>query len=195
MSIVRFGRVVPGSLREWDRVFEPLNNIILQNSETTTIVVDQVVAPNLPAADSAFLTLSPNDSLTNERVLTPVPGELVTTDYGAGNALAVGLAAVGTPGSYAKVVVDAKGRVSGGASLADADIPATIARKDEVTAQINTVASNVIALQDRLKWGAGSPEGAVIGTVGTLYLRTDGGAGTTLYVKESGSGLTGWVPK
>lgn len=43
--------------------------------------------------------------------------------------------------------------------------------------------------------GAGTPEGAVTASVGSLYTRTDGGAGTTLYVKESGSGNTGWVAK
>ena len=43
--------------------------------------------------------------------------------------------------------------------------------------------------------GSGSPEGAVTGKVGSLYLRFDGGAGTTLYVKESGTGNTGWVAK
>jgi hypothetical protein len=44
--------------------------------------------------------------------------------------------------------------------------------------------------------GAGSPEGVVVAPVGSLYGRTDGGAGTTLYVKESnGTGSTGWVAK
>lgn len=41
----------------------------------------------------------------------------------------------------------------------------------------------------------GSPEGIVTAKVGSLYCRTDGGAGTTLYVKESGTGNTGWVAK
>ena len=41
--------------------------------------------------------------------------------------------------------------------------------------------------------GAGSPEGAVTGSVGTVYRRTDGGASTTFYVKESGTGNTGWI--
>jgi hypothetical protein len=31
--------------------------------------------------------------------------------------------------------------------------------------------------------------------VGSYYSRTDGGAGTTFYVKESGSNNTGWVGK
>lgn len=43
--------------------------------------------------------------------------------------------------------------------------------------------------------GAGSPEGAVAAPVGSLWTRTDGGANTTLYVKESGAGNTGWVAK
>jgi len=42
--------------------------------------------------------------------------------------------------------------------------------------------------------GTGSPEGAVTASVGSLYTRTDGQAGTTLYVKESGTGNTGWIP-
>lgn len=40
--------------------------------------------------------------------------------------------------------------------------------------------------------GAGSPEGFVTAPVGSLYSRTDGGAGTCLYIKESGAGNTGW---
>lgn len=43
--------------------------------------------------------------------------------------------------------------------------------------------------------GTGSPEGVVTATIGSIFTRTDGGAGTTLYVKESGSGNTGWVGK
>lgn len=39
---------------------------------------------------------------------------------------------------------------------------------------------------------AGAPDGVVAAPVGSLYLRTDGGTSTTLYVKTSGSGNTGW---
>lgn len=45
------------------------------------------------------------------------------------------------------------------------------------------------------RFGAGSPEGVVTAPVGAFYSRTDGGAGTSLYVKESGTGNTGWVAK
>lgn len=44
--------------------------------------------------------------------------------------------------------------------------------------------------------GTGSPESVVAAYVGSTYLRSDGGAGTTFYVKESGAGTnTGWVAK
>ncbi len=45
------------------------------------------------------------------------------------------------------------------------------------------------------RWGTGTPEGAVTAPVGSAYLRKDGGAGTTLYIKQSGTGNTGWVGK
>ena len=43
--------------------------------------------------------------------------------------------------------------------------------------------------------GVGSPEGVQTAPIGSLYLRSDGGASTTLYVKQSGTGNTGWVAK
>ena len=43
--------------------------------------------------------------------------------------------------------------------------------------------------------GAGTPEGVVTANVGSFFSRTDGGAATTWYVKESGTGNTGWVAK
>lgn len=67
------------------------------------------------------------------------------------------------------------------APIEDPDIPATIARLTDIEALIRT--------------GTGTPEGVVVAPVGTLFLRTDGGAATTLYVKESGVGNTGWVGK
>ena len=43
--------------------------------------------------------------------------------------------------------------------------------------------------------GAGTPEGTYSSDVGSLFLRTNGSTGTTLYVKETGTGNTGWVAK
>lgn len=41
--------------------------------------------------------------------------------------------------------------------------------------------------------GSATPEGAVTAPVGSVYFRSGGGAGTVLYMKETGSGNTGWV--
>ncbi len=43
--------------------------------------------------------------------------------------------------------------------------------------------------------GNGSPESAITANIGSFFLRTDGGANTTLYIKESGTGNTGWIAK
>jgi hypothetical protein len=44
-------------------------------------------------------------------------------------------------------------------------------------------------------FGTGTPESVITAPVGSLYQRDDGGAGTSLYVKQSGTGNTGWVGK
>jgi len=44
-------------------------------------------------------------------------------------------------------------------------------------------------------YGTGSPEGVVTAPISSTYRRTDGGAATSFYVKESGAGNTGWVGK
>jgi hypothetical protein len=43
--------------------------------------------------------------------------------------------------------------------------------------------------------GTGSPEGVVVASVGSTFHRTNGGVGTSFYVKESGTGNTGWIAK
>ena len=44
--------------------------------------------------------------------------------------------------------------------------------------------------------GAGSPEGKVTANIGSSYHRTDGGAGTSYYIKEANNGSpNGWTAK
>lgn len=59
-----------------------------------------------------------------------------------------------------------------------------------LTRTLGTNADNVV---DALC--IGTPEGQITGGKGSQARRLDGGAGTTLYVKESGTGNTGWVGK
>ncbi|HHU4129618.1 hypothetical protein N5C89_30380 [Klebsiella michiganensis] len=44
-------------------------------------------------------------------------------------------------------------------------------------------------------FGNGSPEGSVTAGVGSTYRRLDGGASSSFYVKETGTGNTGWIAK
>lgn len=41
----------------------------------------------------------------------------------------------------------------------------------------------------------GTPESNVVAGIGSIYMRKDGGASTTVYIKESGTEATGWVAK
>jgi hypothetical protein len=43
--------------------------------------------------------------------------------------------------------------------------------------------------------GTGSPEGVKVAPVGSIFLRTDGAADTSIYFKETGAGNTGWVAR
>ena len=92
-------------------------------------------------------------------------------------------------------------------AVVNSELSAKVAYSDAVSPALG--ATQVQAALDALKskigknvagavWSsaAGSPEGVVVGSSGDLYTNTTGGAGTTLYVKESGvSTNTGWVAK
>lgn len=65
----------------------------------------------------------------------------------------------------------------------------------ELTPVVERLRLALSALLGTVKSGEGDPEGVVTAEVGSIYQRTDGGAGSSLYVKESGSGPAGWVPK
>lgn len=76
----------------------------------------------------------------------------------------------------------------------------TLYGKDPTTSEIIEVTDLTGftgATPSGISWtsGTGSPESVVTANVGSLYTRTDGGTGTTLYVKETGTGNTGWVGK
>lgn len=41
--------------------------------------------------------------------------------------------------------------------------------------------------------GNGVPEGSITAAVGSIWLREDGSGTSTLYVKKTGDGNTGWI--
>lgn len=63
---------------------------------------------------------------------------------------------------------------------------------DTLTTQADATLAITQALTNKILTGNGSPEGVVIASVGTIFLRLNGLPGATLYAKETGSGNTGW---
>lgn len=55
--------------------------------------------------------------------------------------------------------------------------------------------AGVTALAGPIYQGTGTPEGVVTAPITSMYLNLAGGASTTLYVKTSGTGNTGWTAK
>lgn len=47
----------------------------------------------------------------------------------------------------------------------------------------------------RVYRGYGSPLNTVSAGIGSIYMRLDGGASTSIYIKESGTDGSGWVAK
>ncbi len=87
---------------------------------------------------------------------------------------------------------------SGGSGSVDATLARNAANKLLVTASTGLAVTGPMWPMNtaaQVRSGTGDPEGAVTAAVGSIFLRTDGGAATSLYVKESGSGTTGWVAK
>lgn len=82
---------------------------------------------------------------------------------------------------------------SAGSNITSGNYNTAVGSEAEV---ISPTANDQIAIRaGTTKWysAAGSPEGVVTAGIGSLYTDTSGGEGTTLYVKEVGTGSTGWV--
>lgn len=85
-----------------------------------------------------------------------------------------------------------------GGVLINATVPVTVfidGPTNVTSANVNSNVTLVYTVAPKVFQGTGSPEGVVTAPIGSIYTRTDGGVGTTLYVKESGTGNTGWVAK
>lgn len=117
-----------------------------------------------------------------------------------------GVRATGTTGlSVRGVIASGVSRYGVYTTTTDRVIVAHCDMKDATSAtKILVSGATTFIVQDNIEavtsipstsYGSGSPEGAVTAPIGSTFQRLDGGAGTTLYVKESGTGNTGWVAK
>lgn len=102
---------------------------------------------------------------------------------------------VGVPGDGYSVFLSGRGT---GVVLINTDIiPIGTPNIGSPSEPFGTIYASSFGISGGLTWssGVGSPEGVVTAPIGSLYSNTSGGASTTLYVKTSGSGNTGWTAK
>lgn len=91
------------------------------------------------------------------------------------------------------VKTGAPARESGGLSILNSYADAINGTRDIAAPGVK---QNTLGNGMKINSGSGSPEGVVTGSPGDFYTNQTGGAGTTLYVKETGTATnTGWVAK
>lgn len=115
--------------------------------------------------------------------------EIAALATGTGTARSIGIL-TGAGGGTLRWLFDTSGNVIAGTTNAyDVGAPSNAPR--------SVYAGTSFAQTAGPTWraGSGSPEGVVTAPIGSLFSRTDGGAATSLYVKESGAGNTGWIAK
>jgi len=110
--------------------------------------------------------------------------------------MAAGALLVNPPNARLQLVDPTTGqpaRASGGLAFLQGITSALNGTQGQVAAGINQI---TLGIGIAISAGSGSPNSVVTGSPGDLYLNTAGGAGTTLWVKESGvANKTGWVGK
>jgi hypothetical protein len=84
---------------------------------------------------------------------------------------------------------------SGPSVLAVADTSGNLAIRGALTVAGTNDANSAPTVGPSVSSGAFDPEGTVTAPAGSMFMRTNGGVGTSLYVKESGSGFNGWAAK
>lgn len=217
--MIKSFKAVPQNPAEWDRFFRETPVTPSTDSVDASIIKDGAVSET-KLADDAVSTRTIADNAVNDLRLRDSNGcsfigrSTNTTGDPADIVIAEGQFAgrrSNVLGSYALIDSDIPGTIARDSEVAAAISaheaaldPHTIyltaaegdARYRELTDAVtySELTGKPAALALLLS-GTGSPETVVTAGVGSLYLRTDGGASTTLYVKESGAGNTGWIAK
>lgn len=161
-----------------------------------------------------FNSAGKNIKITDVEISTPVGVPVFVDSAGGGQIRIEGVYATGTNNTVPCVKFGSYGgtrnveNVFSTGFLADIQITggASAGTYTQGTSKINAqevFANSAIYLNSKgsatgavkFVFGAGSPESVVTANPGSLYLNTSGGASTTLYVKQTGTGSTGWAAK
>ncbi len=170
------------------------------DGSTTTLITDASTTSR--RADMILQTTSvPNNQLKLDSTYSFFSGASVYTGGTSSSFVAASTASVRLAGQVANGATAVGAWIGNTNTLTTAgariagfckDTPVT---HSSPVAYVNIDGSYEFASGIKVMSGSGSPEGAVTAIAGSMYLRSDGGAGTTFYIKESGTGNTGWVPK
>ena len=167
----------------------------LYNSETHGLKVDIKHNLDNPLIRGGYIRAFNGRTTTGTNPAT-VKGLEVRAGHGNASAISIGL----------DVVSESVSTITGrfvGASSQTADILQAhvggVGVKFSITGTGEVVADNTIWLNSTktvgIFRGTGTPEGVITASPGSTFHRTDGGASTSFYVKESGTGNTGWIAK
>lgn len=136
---------------------------------------------------------------------TAVGGDGGNATLFAGDGGATGGAGAGAPGDVL-IGAGALGASKGKIGIGNLSFSAASGNADEIWLGNTTDNTDLLVPMGRFHLGdsptadpsirtvTGTPEGATQAAIGSLALRDNGAAGTSIYVKESGAGNTGWVP-
>lgn len=161
---------------------------------------------------SAVPTTSASSALETQSVAA---GDLIYLEDGSGVLRVTGAGTWGSAGvitggitnGTALLTLSAAGNVVEGARLTivgvtgakvvkqtynDGSPRAVLDSNADATVAGASVAFQAPTLAPHIRSGSGTPEGAIVAPIGSTFSRSDGGASTSIYVKESGSGNTGW---
>lgn len=132
--------------------------------------------------------MSRNSGLVTRRNANQLAGEAAASDYYPNVAGKVDPA---TEQFFRRLVEDVR-NLRQQISDAEKKIPAPVTEEKKVQTDFLEIYVNGV----RFRAGNGTPEGVVQGNAGNdIYFQKDGGAGTCLWVKETGNQLTGWASK
>lgn len=156
-----------------------------------------IVSPSVAAATGptpgggTAIAVDPNGNFVY--LLTDATGALMTTASGgggSGNVSSSGTPLLGQAAEWTNAATIKGVNVTGSNNYVKSD-GATMATPNFTT---NITTPKIIFTTGVTEtFGTGSPESSVTANISSVYHRTDGGSATSLYVKESGTGNTGWT--